>query len=238
MIVPKVTELAGDGAWILSQGLWLRTTLFFKVWYQDYHQYNQNFCHGAPRSASLPSSPGGIQAPDQGSLLYINLHGSTWESHFPSFFHRELTSNLHVSSKTPKFHSEPCTKEALRKYQKIILQQVRITSQKRQGTMQEQGWGECRPFFPPEGVCLHVIDFYLTLDGLIHRFNYIMCCPINTALQLFYIQSGCQIKLNGFFKAYKAGKYLSLVGIFCILVTKSLYAKAGSKTHLLVRKPI
>lgn len=69
-------------------------------------------------------------------------------------------------------------------------------------------------FFPPEGVCLHVIDFYLSLDGLIHRFNYIMYCPINTALQLFYIQPGCQIELNGFLKAYKAGKYLSLVGIF------------------------
>lgn len=55
-----------------------------------------------------------------------------------------------------------------------------------------------------------------------HRFNYIMCCPINTALQLFYIQPGCQIELNGFFKAYKAEKYLSLVGIFYISVTKSL----------------
>lgn len=77
-------------------------------------------------------------------------------------------------------------------------------------------------FSPPKGICLHVIDFYLKLDGLIHRFNYIMCCPINTALKLFYIQPGCQIELNGFFKAYKAGKYLSLVGIFYISVTKSL----------------
>ena len=42
-------------------------------------------------------------------------------------------------------------------------------------------------------------DFYLTLDELIQIFNYIMCCPINTALQLFYIQPGCQIELNGFF---------------------------------------
>lgn len=75
---------------------------------------------------------------------------------------------------------------------------------------------------PPKGICLHVIDFYLTLDGLIHIFNYIMCCPINTALQLFYIQPECQIELNVFFKAYKVGKYLSLVGIFYILVTKSL----------------
>lgn len=88
--------------------------------------------------------------------------------------------------------------------------------------MQEHGYSKCPPFFPLEGVCLHVIDFYLTFDGLIHRFNYIMCCPINTALQLFYIQLGCQIELNGFFKAYKARKYLSLVGIFYILVTKSL----------------
>lgn len=83
-----------------------------------------------------------------------------------------------------------------------------------------------------------MIDFYLKLDGLMHRFNYIMCCPINTALQLFYIQPGYQIELNGFFKAHKAGKYLSLVGIFYISVTKSLQAKAGSKVHLLVRKPI
>lgn len=91
-----------------------------------------------------------------------------------------------------------------------------------QGTMWEQGCSKPLLFFLPEGVCLQGIDFYLTLDGLIHRFNYIMCCPINTALQLFYIQPGCQIELNGFFKAYKAGKYLSLVGILYILVTKSL----------------
>lgn len=107
-----------------------------------------------------------------------------------------------------------------------------------QDTMEAEGCSKCLPLLPPEGVCLHVIDFYLTLDGLIHRFNYIMCCPINTALQLFYIQPGCQIELNGFFKAYKARKYLSLVGIFYILATKSSYAKAGSKVHLRVRKPI
>ena len=42
-------------------------------------------------------------------------------------------------------------------------------------------------------------DFYISLDELIQIFNYIMCHPINTALQLFYIQPGCQIELNGFF---------------------------------------
>ena len=51
-------------------------------------------------------------------------------------------------------------------------------------------------------------DFYLTwffiwflsyTCELIQIFNYIMCCPINTALQLFYIQPGCQIELNGVF---------------------------------------
>lgn len=40
--------------------------------------------------------------------------------------------------------------------------------------------------FLPGGVCLCVIDFYLTLDGLIHRFNYIMCYPINTALVILH----------------------------------------------------
>lgn len=145
------------------------------------------------------------------ALPYSNLHGKG----ILSYVQRWLMWKLPLSSKTLQFHSEPCNKQVLRKYQKIILQLVRLTSKKSPRGVQ------CRnrtvvnaAFFPPEGVCLHVIDFYLSLDGLIHRFNYIMYCPINTALQLFYIQPGCQIELNGFLKAYKAGKYLSLVGIF------------------------
>lgn len=60
IILLKAIGFVNDGASLLTQGLWLQMTLFFKVWHWDHHQYNQNLCNGAQESASLTSSPGGF----------------------------------------------------------------------------------------------------------------------------------------------------------------------------------
>lgn len=40
-------RFVNDGAWILTQVLWLQMILFFEVWCWDRHQHNQNLCNGA-----------------------------------------------------------------------------------------------------------------------------------------------------------------------------------------------
>ena len=82
-------------------------------------------------------------------------------------------------------------------------------------------------------------DFYLTwffiwflsyTCELIQIFNYIMCCPINTALQLFYIQPGCQIELNGVFL-----KPIKLKNIFPWLVFFTYWLQRVCKLRKVVK---